>query len=131
MSRENLDVLRRCFEAVNRDDLPGAIGFMDPEIRFECQVSPVQGSYVGHDGVRQFFADMSEHFGPLQLLCPDLRDLGDRVLGLGTAHGVGKGSGMDIETPLAVVAIVHDGRITHYKDFGSPDQALAAVGLSE
>jgi ketosteroid isomerase-like protein len=59
---------------------------------------------VGHDGVRELFADLAEVFGTLQLQCPDLRDLGDRVLALGTARGIAKGSGIHMETPLAVVA---------------------------
>src|SRR3954447_23271682 len=104
MSQENVDALCGCFDAVNRSDVPGALRFMDPDIRFECQVAPLQGTYAGHAGVREFLADLAEVFGTVELHCPDIRDLGDRVLALGTARGTGKGSGIDIETPLTVVA---------------------------
>ncbi len=131
MAQENIEALRDCFEAVGRNDVPGALRFMDPEIRFECQVAALQGSYVGHDGVTAFFADMAEIFGTMQLHCPDTRDLGDRVLALGTARSIAKGSGISVDTPLAVVATFREGRMTHYTDFGDRGQALEAVGLSE
>jgi ketosteroid isomerase-like protein len=131
MSQENVDALRACFEAVNRGDVPGVLRTMDTDIRFECQVAAIQGSYVGHDGVRGFFADIADHFETLQLQCPDVRSLGDRVLALGTARAVGKGSGIDVETPLTVVARFRDGRMTDYKDFGDRGEALEAVGLRE
>jgi ketosteroid isomerase-like protein len=131
MSQENVDALRGCFEATNRNDVPGVLRFMDPKIQFECQVGPLQGSYGGHDGVRDFFADIAEHFETLQTHCPDVRDLGDLVLALGTARVVGKGSGIDLEAPLTVVARFRDGRMTDYKDFGDRGKALEAVGLRE
>jgi hypothetical protein len=70
------------------------------------------GKLRGHDGVRDFFADIAEHVETLQTRCPDVRDLGDLVLALGTARVVGKGSGIDLEGPLTVVARSRDGRIT-------------------
>ena len=104
---------------------------MDREIRFECQVAALQGSYVGHDGIRAFFVDIAEHFETLDYSLPDVRDLGDRVLALGTARGIGKGSGIELETPLSIVARFRKGRITQYKDFGHREEALEAAGLSE
>src|SRR6266566_4400858 len=72
MSQENVDALRGCLEAATRGDLPGLLRFMDPEIRFECQLAPVQGIYAGHDGVRDFFADFTEVFEPVRMHCPDV-----------------------------------------------------------
>jgi ketosteroid isomerase-like protein len=131
MSQENVEALCGCFEAVNRNDVPGALRFMDPDIYFECQVAPLQGSYARHAGVREFLADLAEVFETVELHCPDVRDLGDRVLALGTARGTGKGSGIDLETPLTVVARFRDGRMTEYKDFGDRQLALEAAGLRE
>ena len=62
---------------------------------------------------------------------PDVRDLGDRVLALGTIRGTGKGSGIATEVPLAVVATFRGGLCTHLRDYGGRAQALEAVGLRE
>jgi hypothetical protein len=61
----------------------------------------------------------------------DIRDLGDRVLGIGTLRFTGKGSGITSETPLALMVSYRNGLITHMKDHGDKDKALEAVGLSE
>ncbi len=73
---------------------------------------------------------MDDHYEDIQIEYPDVRDLGDCVLALGTMRTVGKGSGMAQETPLAIVAKFRDGRVTHFKDYGDKYRALEAVGLS-
>jgi ketosteroid isomerase-like protein len=131
MSQENVDQFMKLIEAFNRFDIPGALRFMDPEIRFEHRVAELQGDFTGLDGVRGLFVDFAEHFETLQIHCPDIRDLGDRVLALGTVHAVGKGSGVETELPFTVVASFRNGWITHFTDFGDKDQALEAAGLQE
>ena len=60
-----------------------------------------------------------------------VRDLGDRVLGLGTICATGKGSGVETELTFATVARFRDGLMTEYTDFGDVEKALEAAGLSE
>ncbi|HSJ17721.1 MAG TPA: nuclear transport factor 2 family protein, partial [Solirubrobacterales bacterium] len=91
----------------------------------------LQGSFVGLDGVRGWFADLTEHFATWRIDCEDIRDLGDRVLALGTIQTTGKGSGVETELPLAIVAEFRDGLVSDYIDYGDRAQALEAVGLSE
>jgi ketosteroid isomerase-like protein len=131
MSEENVDVLRASIEAFNRGDFEGVLRCLDPEVRFEHRLAALQGSFVGIDGVRGWLADLFEHFATGQVHCPDIRDLGDRVLALGTVQAVGKESGVETELPYTVVARFRDGLITEFTDFGDRDKALEAVGLSE
>jgi ketosteroid isomerase-like protein len=81
--------------------------------------------------VRGWFADLGKYFENGKIHCLDVRDLGDRLLGLGTLHATGKGSGVETEETFAVVARYRDGLMTEYTDFGDVDQALEAAGLSE
>jgi ketosteroid isomerase-like protein len=62
---------------------------------------------------------------------PDIRDLGDQVLVLGTLRLHGKESGLQVENPLAIMARVREGLITYLKDYADRDEALEAAGLSE
>jgi ketosteroid isomerase-like protein len=66
-----------------------------------------------------------------ELRYTDVRDLGDRVLALGTTRSVARESGIEQEFVLAVVATFKDGLVTHWKDFGDKESALEAAGLSE
>ena len=141
MSQANVDRFLELTESFNRfaeapesfdpNDLLGFLSFLDPEIHFEPVQALLQGSYVGPDGVGVWLADLAEHYQAGHMHCADIRDLGDRVLALGTLRVTGMGSGIAIEVPLAIVASFRDGLITHLKDYGDTDQALAAVGLRE
>ena len=131
MSQENVDRFGAAVEAMNRRDIAAVLRLMDPEVRFEHRLAALEGNFVGLDGVRGWFADLVEHFDAWQIHCPDIRDLDDRVLALGTIRATGKGSGAETELPFTVVARFRDGRITHFTDFGDKAQALEAAGLRE
>ena len=141
MSQENVDRfiavtgafnrIARAIEAFEPGDLGDWLGYMDPEIQFEPQQSALQGTYVGHDGATRWLADIAAHYGDGHVHYSAIRDLGDRVLGLGTLHFTGRGSGIETEAPVAIVATFRNGLISHFKDYGDDDQALEAAGLSE
>jgi ketosteroid isomerase-like protein len=132
MSEENVEVVRDALNAFGAADAERLLQFMDPEIEFEPHLALLEGNYRGHDGVRKFMADAfprpevsvrSDH--------RDFRDLGDRVLALGTFHIRGGESGIAYETPLAILARVRDGRIVYLKDYGNRAEAIEAAGLSD
>jgi ketosteroid isomerase-like protein len=131
MSQENVDRCVKAIEAFNRRDIEGMLRLMDPEIRFEHRLAALQGNLAGLAAVRGWFTDLSEHFDSWQVVCPDLRDLGDRVLALGTVRAIGKESGVETEVPYTVLASIREGLITHFTDYGDRDQALEAAGLRE
>jgi len=131
MSQENVDGFVQGFEAFNRHDMPGMIRFMDPEIVWDHRLADLQGKLAGTEAVVGWCTDLYNHFQTVEIDCPDVRDLGDRVLGLGTIRATGKGSGVETELTFAVVARFREGRMTHYTDFGDRDQALEAAGLRE
>lgn len=53
------------------------------------------------------------------------------MLALGTTRSVARGSGIEQEFTLPVVAAFKDELMTHWKDFGDKESALEAAGLSE
>ena len=102
-----------------------------PDVVFEARIGPLEGDYSGHEGLRRLLADIADSWEVFELDFPDVRDLGDRVLALGTVHGIGRGSGIKTEAPVAFLSTVRDGLTTHIKDYGEWAQALEAAGLSE
>ena len=62
MSRENLEIVRRGFEAFNEKGVEGIIPFIDPE--FVAVTPPDLASepdtYRGHDGIRRWFDSFYE-----------------------------------------------------------------------
>jgi ketosteroid isomerase-like protein len=90
----------------------------------------LQGDSTGVEAVRNWFEDALQHFAHRRIDC-EIRDLGDKVLALGTLRTVGKKSGVETELPYAVVAKYRNGLMTHYIDYGDREKALDAVGLSK
>jgi ketosteroid isomerase-like protein len=131
MSQENVDVFRRSIERFNRNDIEAVLELMAPEIRFEHRMAELEGSFTGVDAVRRWFADLVRHFDDWRIECDDIRDLGDRVLALGTLWATGKGSGVEADVPYTVLAEFSKGRVTRFTDFGDREKALEAAGLSE
>src|SRR5262245_39490383 len=131
MSEENVERFVEGIEAFNRKDVPGFVRLLDAEVVWDHRLADLQGNFVGPEAVATWFGDLYEHFETVEIDCPDIRDLGDRVLGLGVARAVGKGSGVETELTFATVARYRNGRLTHYIDFGDRTQALEAAGLSE
>jgi ketosteroid isomerase-like protein len=131
MSEENVGRFLEATEAFNRGDIEAWLEGYATDAVFEPQVAVMEGTYVGHDRMRAFVTDVADTFEVLQLQFDDVRDLGDRVLALGTARGIGKGSGIEGKMPLAIVVSFRNGRIVHLKDYGEEQQALEAAGLSE
>jgi ketosteroid isomerase-like protein len=141
MSEENVDRflegtqafnrLAEAPEAFDRDDLDSWLGLFDADVLFEPRQAALQGSYLGRNGVRQWLRDLAQHYGPSHLHFADIRDLGDRALGLGTLRITGRRSGIETEVPAAIAATFRDGLINHLKDYGDHDRALEAAGLTE
>src|SRR5262245_2362093 len=131
MSEENVERMRESIEAFNRNDIPGLLRLMDPEIKFEHRLAALEGKFTGPEAVAEWLADLAEAFDDGQVHCSDIRDLGDRVLALGTVRATGTGSGVETELPYTVVARSRNGLITHFTDYGDKEKALEAAGLSE
>ena len=131
MSEGNVERFLKATEAFNRGDKQAWLAAYDPDAVFEPQVAAMEGAYRGRDGIGAFMAAIADTFDGFQVHIADVRDLGDRVLALGTATGIGKGSGIEQQGPLAIVVSFRDGLITHFKDYGDKEQALHAAGLSE
>ncbi len=131
MSREYVQRMREGIEAMNRRDIDAVLVGMHPEVRFEHRLAALQGSFVGVDGVGRWFADLAEAFDTWHIHCPDIRDLDDRVLALGTIRATGRESGVETEFPLSIVARYEDGLLVDFVDYGDKEKALEAAGLRE
>jgi ketosteroid isomerase-like protein len=131
MSQENMEIVRRLIEAVNRGAVEEVLRCMDPEVEFIPKRAAVQGVYNGHEGVREYLADTAENFDLYRVDNEEIRDLGDRVLVFDTLRLRGRESGVEVTTPTAIVLTFRNGKIARFEDFGDKSRALEAVGLSE
>jgi ketosteroid isomerase-like protein len=133
MSEENVEAFKRSLAAGNRGDVEALLAELDPKVEWHAALPMLGGEavYRGHEGVREFLLDVWEVIADTEFDFPEIRDVGDKVVGLGHFRGRGKGSGVETETPFAYVAQFRGGKAIRVRAYLDPQQALAAIGLSE
>ena len=129
--QENVEIVRRSFEAIGRWDIDGLLDLYDPEIEFLplTGIRVESGGYRGHLGVRAYFEEVSSVWDVLRPYGDDFRIAGDSVVVLGGCAVRGHGSGAETDTPMAWMVTVRDGRITHHRGYARVRTPLAAAGL--
>jgi ketosteroid isomerase-like protein len=131
MSKENVEIVRRCIDALNRRDIEALFELSDPDVEVDLSRNIFNpGVYVGREGVERWRAAVDEIWRELQAAPGDLIDAGEDVIAGMRMFGKGRGSGVEVEMTLFSVWSLHHGKVVKvaggYRDLA---QALAAVGL--
>jgi ketosteroid isomerase-like protein len=133
MSQENVEFVRRGYEALNRGDesvweLIPADFVMDSSRRL---IDP--GVQIGRDEVRVYWDRLREAWDETYRYEPEeLIDAGDKVVAFVQVSGGGKASGAQVEAPVAHVWTFRDGKPATLEYFGEDRAAaLEAAGLPE
>jgi ketosteroid isomerase-like protein len=126
----DVEVVRTLFDAFNGRDVERGLSLLHPEIVFE----PVSGAvlnegepYRGHDGMRQYFAHVEEHWRELTVKPVQIRAAGVAVVALGHASGEGAGGPLR-DAPTTWVFKLRDGLVTSVQIFS--DERLARQALA-
>jgi uncharacterized protein len=131
MSKNNVEILRRAFEAFGRGDLDAAVADIAPECEYlPTGAFPDRTSVVrGPEGYKQNVAWLRDEFDDAYLAVHELTDAGDRVLASVTLGGRGKRSGVEASWDLWQVWTFRDGKAIRGEGFTTRDEALEAAGL--
>ena len=133
MSEENVEIVRKSIDAVNRGDTDAWLGFLSPEVVWESLPLPgFRDVYRGRVEAREWRELLLEVFVEAHLEIEEITALSDdRVLIGHTQIGRGRGSGLPVEQPSWAVFWLADGLITRRQVFWTRDEALEAAGLRE
>jgi ketosteroid isomerase-like protein len=130
MSRENVEVVRRGYDAYVRGDMESALEAFDPEIEIYDHDIPDSGEYRGLDGLLQWAADWDASWASWRWEPEEFIDAGDRVVAVLQVYAKGRGSGVDVERLDGAVWTFRDGKCIRLDYYGSKAGALKAVGLA-
>jgi uncharacterized protein len=135
MSQENVEAFKRGLEAGNRGDIKTLLEVLDPDVAWHSALHALLGGetmvFRGHDGVREMLRDLYEAFDEIHIEISEIRDLGDRLVAIGSTRARGKASGADVESPIGFVTEVKNGKTTSIRGYLDPKEALEAAGLSD
>jgi ketosteroid isomerase-like protein len=133
MSQENVEALRRAFDAFSRGDLDAAVADAAPDVEYvTAGVIPGQARVTrSAEELKEAIRWLSDAFADSRLVAEEILDAGEKVLGGFTLSGRGKASGVETSMTLWQVWTFKEGKFIHGQGFTNREQALEAAGLSE
>ena len=133
MSQENVEAIRRAYEAYNRGDLESMVVDIAPEFEYETTgaVPGTRAVYRGPEGWREFAGWMREEFYDARIEIHELTEAEDQVLAEVTLQGRGKQSGVETRWDLWHLWTVQDGKVVRGQALTRRQEALEAAGLKE
>ena len=130
---ENVEVVRRYFDAASRGDFASAMAAYAPDVVLVVpdSVLPAKaGAIAGRDAVGEWFADWFRSFARgYRFEIEEMRAAGERVVVVARHSGTGRVSGAPMDSAIAYVFTIRDAEIARLELYGALDEALAAAGL--
>ena len=130
MSEENVAAARRIYEARSRGGVDAVIAECDPEVEWHPHLSSLGGQPVrGHAGVREYLASLGDEWEEFRQEPEEFFDAGDQVVAFLQAHARGRGSGVQLEVPVAHVLTFEHGKCVRSVTYMDRAKALESAGL--
>ena len=129
MSARNVEIVRALIDEWNRGEIEALIERATEDFEWHpFLVQSVEGRvFRGHDGFREFLGDWTSTWETWNLEAEEIRDFGDQVLVLTRVRAKGRGSGLELDQPLAHLFEFRAGLVCRAETFLDRDEAAAAA----
>jgi ketosteroid isomerase-like protein len=131
MSDAKLELARASAEAFGQRDAEWFIANSTPDFAFFPAVMTGvegQGSSVrGAEGIGQFFSDLDEPWESFRVDVDEYREIGEQVVCVARLRAKGRGSGVELDHPMAMALWFRDGKLARAQSFLDPEAALEAA----
>jgi ketosteroid isomerase-like protein len=126
---DNVETIRRWFDALRRGD--PAPEMCDPEVEIRNWAeAPITGPYVGHEGVRQWWDDVSDAFEDVHLELLDVEPIDDvRCVTVQRLVGNFRLTGIEVSGAWGAIVSVRQGKVLSAIGYATPRRARRAAGL--
>jgi ketosteroid isomerase-like protein len=128
MSEELVQLVEKGYRAWNAGDRGWVLDHMSPDVRWITpEGDPDPGTYRGHQGVEEYWAQWRAAVGQLNFAIEEMLDAGDDVVVVARRQGRGEHSGLEISD--RVIQVFHfEGNIcTSVHEYYDRDAALTSV----
>jgi ketosteroid isomerase-like protein len=132
MSQENVEIVRRIWDALNEDPPRLLLEDFDEEVEMRNPPEfPLKGPFYGHEGLRVWAREVWEVFSGVHHEVEEVIDVGDDATVVSVQRAQGQTRHMQVDTNLqwASVFTLSDGKILYARGYLSKDEALEAAGL--
>jgi ketosteroid isomerase-like protein len=129
MSDARIELARAALEAWNSRDLDWmrSNGTADFEFVPAVAATVEGGSVKGQEAMVDFLEEMDESWETFRIEPEEVRRVGEVVLTRGRVIAKGRGSGLELDQPIASVIHFSDEKIARMQSYLDPEEALAAA----
>jgi ketosteroid isomerase-like protein len=132
MSQENVEIVRRMYEAIARHDYEQAVTDIHPAAEWHnTSVYPGPRIVRGPTAIQRFLQDLFDTYVASGITIEEISHAAGVVVLQLHGWGRGKGSGAPVDVRWAHTVRLQDGRLFRVDTYGSYAKALEAAGLSE
>jgi ketosteroid isomerase-like protein len=136
MAEENVEIVRRIYDAVARGDNATVLAAYDAEVEFDFSRSPFREVldhpiFHGAEGLRSFIRERYEAWETVADQLEELIDAGEQVVTVVISRGRGRTSRAEVEQTHYGVWTLQGGKVIRVAWLGTRAEALGAAGLSE
>jgi ketosteroid isomerase-like protein len=128
---ENVEFVRRMYEARDGGDAESALACFDPEVVLDARVRMDSGIVHGREAAGRVIGEWVAAFDDWSEEIHEISDLGSQVYVVATQRGRAKGSGVAVESRYALLYQVEGGQITRMALFDDEAEALAAAAAQD
>jgi ketosteroid isomerase-like protein len=132
MSQENIEIVKRLYEAWQRDGFGVVPDLMHPEIEWVNPAYAIEpGTRRGYDEFAAAARALLSVYGDYRVSRIRFYDAGDRVAVQARVSTRSTGNAVPIDGDRGYVFDLRDGKIIAFAWFSDPAEAVKAVGLEE
>jgi ketosteroid isomerase-like protein len=133
VSEENVEIVRRGFEAWDQGDLGAHLRLVHEDVvcRRAGAVALDTHTYHGLEGYLKFASEWFEPYDDLQLRPSQYIDAGDKVVVECPQEGHLVGSDQLMKGTFWFLLTILDAKVIRFEAYGGRGEALEAAGLSE
>ena len=134
MSQENVEIVRRGFDAYNRGDLDGLLENWAPDAVVDWSRSRGfdAGVFRGHDAIRAHWQRLLESFDEVRIeLVDPIEEVEDGLLVVENLGYLRGRDGIEVQTRSALLITIRDDQTASFTLYQTKQEALEAAGLRE
>jgi ketosteroid isomerase-like protein len=131
MSQENVETVRKAYEALNRRDWDAVFRDADPDFAMTTQIGPDAGTRRGREEVTGFAQEYIGAFDKLLWEPEEFFEGNEQVVVYVSVRSRPRGGGVDLVVRNGHLWTIRDGVLISMETFPKPGSALEAAGLSE
>lgn len=130
MSSQNVELVRRGFEALSEGGVEALLPFIHPEfeVTTPANLASEPDTYRGHDGIRRYFDSFYDAMDEIRFEPGEFREVGDRVvIAPTTLIARGRTTGIQAQQEVVLAWSLRDGLAIRVEVFATLDEAMEAA----